>query len=173
MSRGFYINLKRQDQRDLPTDPRFPIAQHIGWVRPTHNETEYFVPEPDNYNRAVMAPKPLECPFIEDQVFYRDLERNAWWSIYYVPQHLANRYDLWINNQTVIYRWWQPNPAAMRQRRPLLYNRINSHEMTTNERLYTMGYYANLHSKYFSDDDTILFSRLGSARANLLENLPE
>ena len=51
----------------------------------------------------------------------------------------------------------------------MLYNRKNSPEMTAEERLYTMGYFAKLHSKYFSEDDTMLLERLGPIRTEVLE----
>lgn len=173
MSRGFYIDIPRSRQHNLPPDPRFPIAYHIGWTRPTQKlETDWSTPEPDNYNRAILARKPIECEFVRDAVYYFDAERSAWWTVYCVPKDQLDQFDQWVQEQDYQLRWYQPHPAATRCRKGLLYNRKNGSEMTTEERLYTMGYYAKLSSKYFSDDDRKLLERLGPVRTELL-NLPD
>lgn len=168
MSRGFY-NLRLADTRDLPSDPRFPVAQHIGWTRSTNGvDTEFHTPEPDNLNRVIMYDHPIECKFIEDNVFYRDLARNKWWSFYYVPLDQLDQFDQWIMEQPHDLLWTHNKPASLKRRRGLLHNTRSQSELTLDERLFTMGYYANLNSKYFSDDDKKLLERLGPVRALVL-----
>jgi hypothetical protein len=170
MSRGFYIGIPRKEQVDLPADPRFPIADHIGWTRPTLKlETDWSTPEPDNYNRAIMASKPILCPFLKDSVFYRDNVRSAWWSVYLVPPDQIEVFNEWFDQQEHIIRWHQPHPAAIRCRKGFLYNRKNGSDITAEERLFCMGYYAKLSSKFFADDDAPLLKRMGTVRADLLD----
>lgn len=169
MSKGNYVNVPKRELHLWPADPRFPIAKHIGWSRPGGYETDYHVPEPDNYSRAVMARHRVECKFIEDHVFYRDLERQAWWTVFYVPPSMNKEFDLWLDQQDYIIRWYQNKPAAQRQRKGFLYARLNSTEITDNERLYTMGYYNKFAEKHLKDDDSVLLDRLGQARKQLLD----
>lgn len=169
MSRGFYNFVSRDACWDeLPTDPRFPIARHMNWVKPSTVDTEYHHPEPDNYNRVVMADRPVECKFIEDNVFYFDNIRNKWWSVYYVPDHMINDFDLWLDQQKFDLKWRHPKPRALRPRRALLYNRKNCPELSLDERLYTMGYFSKFSEKYFTENDKELLDRLGSVRTEIL-----
>jgi hypothetical protein len=133
------------------------------------------VPEPDNYNRAVFDLKPYDCEFIEDQVFYFDTNRNAWFSVYYVPDDQVEEFNTWIEQFEPQAFWQHLNAPKIRQQRPLLWCRNNVSErfLTDNERLYTMGYYDELKIKYFSDDTTYVDSLLGDARALLKDFVPE
>lgn len=146
-------------------DPRIPIARHIDWIKTYTIESTFTSPEPDNYNRAVYALTPIECKFIKDQVFYRDLTKhNTWWTVYYVPQDQLENFDSWIKTQNYQLFWLMEKTVKLRSPMHLLYARKNS-DITDNERLFQMGYYAKLGSKYFSEDDTMLLERLGPARA--------
>jgi hypothetical protein len=161
-------------KRDL-IDPRIAIARHIGWHRGTAPDTEHSVPEPDNYNRAIFANKPVDCEFIEDQVFYFDKQRLNWFSIYYVPDEQVEEFNLWVEKIEPTALWQHLNAPKIRPQRSLLWCRDNksSRTLTDNERLHTMGYYEELKVKYFNDDTAYVDSLLGEARA-LLENfVPE
>ena len=79
-------------------DPRVVIARHIGWSKPLGVDTTYCLPEPDNYNYAGLQNKPMNCPFIEDQVFYMDTRTKKWWSVYYVPEKQINDFLIWAEN---------------------------------------------------------------------------
>ena len=154
-------------------DPRVPIARHIDWVKTYSKEPVFTSPEPDNYNRACYAKNRMECKFIKDQVFYRDLTTdNTWWTVYYVPESQQHEFDCWIMNQNYLLVWRMEKTVKLRGPIPLLYARKNT-DITENERLFQMGYYAKLGSKYFSEDDTMLLERLGPARAvvNSLEEV--
>ena len=154
-------------KKSFKQDPRIAISKHIAWVRPCAMETEYCLPEPDDYNYGVLGKEIVECKFIEDNVFYKDLNTDMWWSIYYVPKDKVEKFLTWLEQQTFELYWNSQRSGTLRNKRPLLYVRKNQPELTTEERLYSMGYYANLHSKYFSDNDTILLERLGPARAEI------
>lgn len=162
----YYIrNLKLRIKIKEPEfDPRLPISQHLLWQKSSQAITEYTTPEPSNYNRALIADQPIECKFIQDQVFYRDLKTNKWFTVYYVPPAQITEFDLWIIEQDFLFRWYHPQPPEIKIHRKLLHSRHNG-ELTANERLFGMGYYAKLTSKYFSDNDTMLLERLGPARA--------
>ena len=99
------------------TDPRLPIARQIGWQKLFGSETEYCVPEPDNYNRAVLTEKPVECPFIEDQVIYKDLTKNLWATVLYVPEEQLGEYDAWLLRTNYKAYWQHKNSPRIRNRK--------------------------------------------------------
>lgn len=149
-------------------DPRIAIAKHINWNRP-HSETEWSQPEPDNYNRAVLDHRARFCDFVSEQVYYYDEYRQGWISCYYVPDSQHAQFDAWLShfNPPAV---WRIRGVALRQRRPLLWNRKGSMVVTDNERLYTLGYYDYL-AKYFSKGDIRLRLPVGEARAELADLL--
>lgn len=149
-----------------PPDPRVALGQYLKWQRSPTNDTEYSVPEPDNYNFGIRYKNIADCTFLPDQVFYFDIVSNQWWTLYYVTDQHRAKFTEWFNLQDYTVKWHHPKAQPARQRKPLLQPKKNG-EMTENERLYTMGYYAKFHSKYFSEDDTMLLERMGSARAEL------
>jgi hypothetical protein len=153
-------------------DPRVPIARHIEWVKSYSNENLFSLPEPDNYNRATLSLRGLECKFIKDQVFYRDITTDNWWTVYYVPDSQTADFDQWIRQQPFLLSWQIAKASKIRPIIKLLHARKNS-DVTDNERLFQMGYYAKLGSKYFSEDDTMLLDRLGPARADILKDVEE
>lgn len=161
-------------KRDL-VDPRIAIARHINWYRGKGMDTANVVPEPDNYNRAVFNSLPCECSFIKDQVFYYDKNRNAWFSVYYVPEPQIEEFNIWIKQITPGAYWQHNTTPKPRVKRTLLWNRGNVSErfLTENERLHTMGYYENLKIKYFSDDMAYIDSLLGESRDLLKNFVPE
>lgn len=175
-SKGFIVwHNPGQVSESLQKDPRIAVAMHMEWQRQQGREILFANPQPDNFNRALLATRPIECKFIADNVFYKELTTNNWWSLYYVPWNdtfdpdVVNKvkeFDTWMNQQDYLLAWRNHRPVAMRPNRELLYVRKGG-EMTVNERLWTMGYYTKLHDKYFSDNSKMLESRLGLARAEL------
>lgn len=144
-------------------DPRIAIAKQIGWSRSLTNFTDFSSPEPDNYNYAVLNPLPWECPFINDQVFYRDRQSNHWWTVYYVPEEQEQEFLAWADPLPFEQRWTPLKSAKIRNQRPLLWTRNCAVEQTIEERLYTMGYYDKLQSTYNIDISNVL----GSPRLNM------
>jgi len=61
-------------------DPRIAIANHIGWVKPYLDFTEWQGLEPDNYNCAVLSDKPMDIPFLDEAVVYK--YNNQWCTIF-------------------------------------------------------------------------------------------
>jgi len=156
------------------TDPRLAIARQMAWKKYAQAEyTEYPVPEPDNYNRAVFSTKPIDCLLVEDQVIYYDASREGWITVLYVPDDKTELVDAWIK-QFPIY-WHHLKPPKIKRQKPLLWTRpkISDDAMTTNEKLYAEGYYENFKIKYFSDDTEYVDSLLGVARVILKNPVPE
>jgi len=97
-------------------DPRIPIAKQIGWTK-LHGDTPYTVPEPDNYNRAVVTAKPVECLGIEDQVIYKDRSKNAWITVLYVPEEQQAEYDLWLKRINPRAHWQHTRAPKLKKQR--------------------------------------------------------
>jgi len=163
-----------QSQRNL-LDPRIAIARHISWHRGKSLDTPNPVPEPDNYNRSIFADQPQECKFIKDQVFYFDKTRNAWFSVYYVPELQIEEFNSWIQEIKPSAYWLHTHTPKPRPQRSLLWGRgnVSSRFLTDNERLHTLGYYENLKVKYFSDDIEYIEALLGESRDLLKNFVPE
>ena len=168
-----YAKLSRRDV--LKCDPRVAIARHMDW-QPNYNSkaaVAWTLPEPVNYNRAVCGPRPIECKFITNNIFYRDEKTQKWWSVYYVTEQLQAKFEDWIKLQDIEIYWFNCKPVRMREHQKLLYN-IKNGEINTNERLFQMGYYAKLGSKYFADaNDTMLLDRLGPIRDRVYDRAEE
>lgn len=161
-------------RQDFP-DPRIPIARQIGWTKTNNTFTEFTTPEPDNFNRAVLTKKIIDCPLVEDQVIYYDKIREGWITVMYVPQEQVELVDSWISNCDKLAVWCHLRAPRIKPQRNLLWARGNIRDdtQTDNERLYTMGYYENLKVKYFSDDATYVDSLLGEVRTALKNYVPE
>lgn len=145
-------------------DPRIAIAKHIGWSRPLTGMTDYSLPEPDNYNYAVFNPLPWECPIIEDQVFYYDRRLQGWWTVYYVTEEVEDEFIAWAHPLQFGLCWATPRrPTKLRHRRTLLWSRTCAVEQTSEERLFTMGYYDKLQTTYNID----ISQALGTPRLNM------
>lgn len=156
-------------------DPRIAVAKQIAWKKSSTDYTEYSTPEPDNYNRAVVANMPIECSIIEDQVVYYDQQRKHWITLMYVPEEQITEVDSWIHQCKPRAIWQHNKPPKVKPLKSLLWtrNNISDRNMTDNERLYTMGYFEELKVKYFSDDTEYVDSLLGEARAILKDPWPE
>lgn len=92
----FWTYSGSKPRREL-IDPRIAIAKQIGWQKYTGPETSFTIPEPDNYNRAVVTAKPVECTFVEDQVIYKDKHRNHWVTVMLLGEDQQGEYDAWLN----------------------------------------------------------------------------
>ena len=154
-------------------DPRVAIAKHMSWTKTGGIvPTAWRVPEPDNYNHAIRTPRPTVCEFIKDAVFYKELTTNKWWNVFYVLPEQTEDFRAWVDEQDTDLYWYHTKSPAVRQNRPRLYNTPQA-EISVDERLFQMGYYAKLSSKYFSEDDKKLLELLGPIRDRALEGLGE
>jgi hypothetical protein len=153
-------------------DPRMPLARHMAWIPSTNrfSPSPWRVPEPCHYNYAVRGPRALDCAFIRNQVFYREENTTLWWSLYFVPQDRADEFKLWAHSQDIDIYWYNNKQPQIRDYQRLLHNTACA-ELNDHERLFQMGYYANLRSKYFVDDDTELLSIMGPVRDRVLNDL--
>lgn len=160
-------NLAKWSRGNLPNqlDPRIAIAEHIGWVRPQTYETDFHIPEPDNFNYALLATKLLVNPDIKDQVFYKTA--RGWWNVYLVSTDEEPNFLAWTDSVDVISQWRNPRSPRQRQKRGLLNVGKERTELSINERLYTLGYYEKLSAKILTEDDEIITKRLGKLRDNL------
>lgn len=152
-------------------DPRIAVARHIGWEKYTGPDTVWFPPEPDNYNFAIFAAKPIECKFISHQVIYYDNHRQGWFTLMLVDKQQEPDYFAWLKTQTILAHWYHPTAPEPRPRRNLLRLRgvgDPTKDVTLNERLYTMNYFEKFASKY-SAATTIVSSRVGLPRDNLYD----
>jgi hypothetical protein len=101
-------------------------------------------------------------------VFYR--ENSLWWSIYIISAEQHTAILAWAKNLEIDIFWYNSKLPRRRASRGLLHN-TKCAEINTEERLFQMGYYSKLQSKYFSDDDRKLLSLLGPVRDRVLSDL--
>ena len=101
-------------------DPRLLVAKHIGWQKLFGTYTMFSVPEPDNYNRAIISKKPVECLFVEDQVIYKDTNKNAWITLMYVPEEQLSEYNAWLMKLQPDAYWQHLQAPKIRQRKESL-----------------------------------------------------
>ena len=111
----FWSYLGQKPKRDY-IDPRIPIARQIGWQK-FAGETPYTIPEPDNYNRAVVSDKPVECVFVEDQVIYKDTSRGLWITVLLVPEEQHDDYDSWLAKLKPQAYWQHTKPPKLKKQR--------------------------------------------------------
>lgn len=101
-------------------DPRLPVARHIGWTKLAGSETMFSVPEPDNYNRAILTKKPVECVFVEDQVIYKDLNKDMWITLLYIPDEQLGEYNAWTMRLKPEAYWQHTQAPKIRYRKDSL-----------------------------------------------------
>ena len=150
-------------------DPRLPIARHIGWEKYTGPDTAWTVPEPDNYNAAAVFKQARCCDLAQDQVIYKNIHLDLWFTVVLIPEAQIPDFNRWIIlNQPLA--WWKYRRAApVRPRKTILQQRGQGDgrkELSLNERLYTMNYFEKLGIKYALTDD-IIASRVGLPRGDL------
>jgi hypothetical protein len=148
-------------------DPRIHISRHISWHRSSTDYTDYTLPEPENYNRAIYTPRPQELSWVKDQVILKDPYKEGWITVVYLPPEEINNFDAWCVMMDMTY-WRHNRPGTMRKPRPMLSRGASKTELSLDERLLTMGYYKNMVVKYFDGDPQYVRSRLGEARADLI-----
>lgn len=85
-----------QDWTVYLPDPRKPVALQIGWYRGTSPYTDFSLPEPPSYNRAVLADRALDWPSARASVHYRDQVRLGWISLYVLTPGQEAEYDAWL-----------------------------------------------------------------------------
>lgn len=162
-------------ERNL-SDCRLPLAGHIGWTSGWGSDvTNWQLPEPDNFNLAVFARQPLDCPFVQNQVFYYDKRLKGWISMVseFDKQKITD-YIAWAQRQPIIAYWHYLRVHQLRTRKKLLeedYRKEVSPHLTMNERLFQLNYYDKL--KYKCDNEFIVERRIGKPRLLVLQNLPE
>ena len=101
---------------DYP-DPRIMIARQIGWQKYAGEDTAFSVPEPDNYNRAVLCDRPVDCTFVEDQVIYK--VKDGWISVALVAEELQGEYTAWMERLLPEAYWQHTKPAKLKKTRAM------------------------------------------------------
>lgn len=96
-------------------DPRIAVARQIGWQKLPGDETNFTVPEPDNYNHCIIMDKPTECKFIESQVVYKD--KNKWFTLMLVPDELISEYNQWLLTINPEAYWQHTRPPKLKSQR--------------------------------------------------------
>jgi hypothetical protein len=104
-----------QNQNDHFPDPRIRIAKQIGWQKFNGSETSFSLPEPDNYNRAVITDKLVECTFVENQVMYK--VKDGWVCVMLVDEELSGEYSAWVERLKPVAYWQHTNPPVLRKHR--------------------------------------------------------
>ena len=94
-------------------DPRIPIADHIGWNKPTiTRDTEWSGLEPDNYNCAVLTTRPLDIPFLDESVTYR--HNNYWTTIFRVDEAELQSVVNYVKDKDYLAIWRNPRATDIR-----------------------------------------------------------
>jgi hypothetical protein len=163
-----------EGQRPYLADPRTPIARHIQWSKPIYGKegrglTDWSVPEPDAFNSALFASKPIECPFIRNQVWYYDENRRAWFSVYFVEKDQKAEWSRWAMKQNWIAQWTVFKPSQLRKPRPMLEEKKRkkaTYEPSLNERLHELNYYSTLLNKVEEDMKPSVLQRIGDLTDN-------
>ena len=174
-----YIN----DSCPLIFDPRIHITRQMSWLR-VGEETNWTGVEPDNYNYAIFDSKPHDLKFIKDQCWYRTNEKFrkkkilGWMSVYVI----TDREEIFLFNREVlrlqphaVWRYDKAYPVRPKNtilRREKQRGKHSENNLTTEERLYQMGYYEKLETKYF-DDEVKLKVNLGTPRGIVQRPEPE
>ena len=149
-----------QDQI-ITIDPRAKVARQISWTKPSDKTrpTPWSFPEPDNYNRAVYAPKPIDCLSLKEIVWFR--YKKGWITLACVDIKEFN-FDLWIMRNAAYWAMWRHKHMQPRPQETLLgtKTRVNRKELTDNEILFHQGFYERL--KLRVEDPAIVDQRVGT-----------
>jgi hypothetical protein len=94
-------------------DPRIAISKHIGWLK-ADDAVTFSSPEPDAYNYAIRASKPLNCLALDYQIFYKQ-PNDQWWSVYYVAEHEKEDFMRWLSKQDFEVYWDTKSGATLTQ----------------------------------------------------------
>jgi hypothetical protein len=151
-------------------DPRIKVGFHMGWSTYHASWTTWPTPEPDNFNRAILADKPIDCELTKNCLYWRD-QTGKWWSLYIIAQDKMLHFEIWLKSQTIEVLWVHNSTPEIRTRRAMLHAyRHDSIDFTDNEWLYIKGYYKNFVSKYYSQRlEDFVAEQLGPPRQAVLE----
>ena len=155
-------------------DPRLVITKHIEWNLPMGKDSTWNGVEPDNYNLAVFGKQALDCPFVDNQVFFYNARFNGWFSMCCEQdKQLIADYIAWAKRQIIIAYWHYPKAQKVRTTKKLLedYRKSQTPILTVNERLFQLNYYDKL--KYKCDNEFIVERRIGKPRQVALESQQE
>lgn len=144
-------------------DPRLPVSQHMQWQNPNSDVTPWTGVEPDNYNYAIFDTKWHDLKFVEDQCFYeidmtfRNKHIKGWISMYITEEHEV------FNQSVATMRpnayWVNKKPKAIRTRKTMMEKELRANfpagKITTEERLWQMGYF-NVYKHKYLDDESYL-----------------
>lgn len=143
-------------------DPRAIISKHIAWdgYKGSSDTTSWSIPEPDNYNFAILAAKPIEYPGVNDQCWFKWEE--FWLSCYY--DHSLEYIDFirYTFTQDFIAYWHPRRKIKPKIRERLLDRDIRKNiiSLPENHILWYQNHYTGL--KYKCDDfDTIVEKYIG------------
>jgi hypothetical protein len=159
------------EKRILP-DPRIPIVHHIKWQPPQYGAlpvkgyTDWSSPEPDVFNYAFFAGQPIECPFVENQIWYYEPYHQGWFSVYYVKDEMKLAWARWFIQQPFIAHWAVFKQSQLRKTRPLLMEKkrkTKDYDMGLNERLHEMDFYSLLLNKVEEGAKFSVIQRIGEA----------
>ena len=128
-------------------DPRLAISKQMAWANPNNPVTPYNGIEPDNYNYAIFDLRPHDLDFVELQCWHKidtTIRRKpvkGWFSVFYTDNKQAFNEAI-IKIQPQAY-WHHTKPHPIRNRKTLLQRevRLNGPSLTTEERLWQMGYF--------------------------------
>lgn len=170
--------------QNCPTivDPRVQITRQMDWLKPD-KETHWTGVEPDNYNYAIFDNQAHDIKFIENQCWYKidtifiRKKIQGWISVYIID----NKEDVFLFNREILRLqpravWRYDKAHSIRPKKTLLRRERQrgkgcESNLTTEERLYQMGYYEKLVTKYY--DDEALFKVMGSPRGIVQIPIPE
>ena len=172
----WFLNDDQRTQINIK-DPRVRVARHCEWVSPKISNYPGGTPnlglEPDNFTHAVMFSKPHYIPELRNQIWFKDLEQNAWISLYYVPHSQRDFYQQWLTETPYWASWSAVKPSAVRYY-------INPIDQKTNdrnrnyvkarifeERLYDQGYVEQLQRRGLTPE--FIKHRCGVARPLVAE----
>jgi len=165
------------------TDPRIPVVRHMQWSLPVDLSLCTGV-EPDNYNFAIFDTKPYDLKFIRYQCWYKVNQivkrkpLQGWMSLYVAEERLQtilfNQEILKIQPEAV-WRCDKARPIRPKRtelQREKFHPKSKDGNLTTEERLYQLGYYENLQRKYFDGDERFI-KVVGQPRGLVLDSYPE
>jgi len=141
-------------------DPRLPISQQMQWVNPNSTITPWTGVEPDNYNYAIFDTRPHDLDFIQDQCFYKiDMTHRrkriqGWMSVYVTEEH--EKFNQVAPQLKPIAYWRSKTAKPYRTRRTIMQRELRANtaagSITTEERLWQMGFFDVYKHKYLDDE---------------------
>ena len=165
------LHKEKMDLHVLP-DPRLVISRHINWDSPKFAATTWSQPEPDNINRAICHDRPHQIAGISNQIWYRDTEKNRWYSCFYLRPEEMVLFEEYIRDCEYFAVWTGGKVTPMRRRLSRVETEIKNTQgrqqsslHTVDERLIEMGMMAGL--KELGVTDEYIRERVGEVRPHL------